>query len=292
MSLEPPRFAPPIIRSSEPFTPPPTSGGKKSKGPLGAIGAALAACGKFLLPALKLLKGGKFLLTGITMFASMWFYSIRFGWGFAAVIVLGILIHELGHVLASAFLGVPVSAPIFLPGFGALIVQKKWALSAWGEALIGIGGPLGGTLAGLVMWGLYFATGNQLFLAAAYFTFLLNLFNMIPVFPLDGGRIVGAISPYIWVVGLVGILGMGLGGYIRNPVIWILVVFSLPHVWNGLKRGTADPVGGQITTKSQRLVMGIAYVTLAAFLFGSMELVVQTIVLDQTEAPRTSQQFA
>jgi len=290
-NFEPPRIAPPVIQQAGYSAPPPKES-KKVKGPLGAIGAALAAAGKFLLPLLKLLKGGKFLLTGITMLASMWFYSIRFGWGFAAVIVLGILIHELGHVAASAFLGVPVSAPIFLPGFGALIVQKKWAQSAWGEALIGIGGPLGGTFAAFVMWGLYFATGSELFLAAAYFTFFLNLFNMIPIYPLDGGRIVGAISPYIWIVGLVGIVGLSITGFIRNPLIWLIVIFSLPHVWTGLKRGTADPIGGQVTTKQQRFVMGVSYVLLAAILFGSMEMVVETIVDRQSQTPTQSQQVA
>ncbi|MDR3690183.1 MAG: hypothetical protein P4L46_12440 [Fimbriimonas sp.] len=229
------------------------------------------AAWKFVLPAIKLLPSAKFLLTGLTMFASMWFYSLRFGWWFAGLFVVGILIHELGHVAASAFLGVPVSAPIFLPGFGALIVQKKWAQSAWGEALIGIGGPLGGTLAGMLMWGLYLETGSGMFLGAAYFTFLLNLFNMIPLFPLDGGRIVGAVSPYLWLIGLVALLGMAITGFVSNPMIWLLVILSVPHVWNGLKRGTADPIGGTKTTPAQRVVMGVAYVALSAFLFMAMQ---------------------
>ena len=292
MSIEPPPILP---------TPPPRYDqhgagaasqkiAKKVKGPLGAIGVAIAWMGKILLPVLKVLKGAKFLVTGITMFGSMWFYSLRFGWWFAVVFVIGILIHELGHVAASAYLGVPVSAPIVLPGFGALIVQKKWAQSAWGEALIGIGGPIGGTFAGMLMWGIFLATGNGLFLGAAFFTFAINLFNMVPVFPLDGGRIVGAVSPYIWILGIVAVVGMSVTGFIRNPMIWILVLFSIPHVWNGLKRGTADPVGGQITTRSQRITMGISYLALSAFLFTAME--ITTYTLENLREDRTSSQSA
>jgi len=159
-----------------------------------------------------------------------------------------------------------VSAPIFIPGFGALIVQKKWAQSAIGEALIGIGGPMAGAFAGMVCWALYFATGQGIFLGLAYFGFLINLFNMIPIFPLDGGRIVGAVSPYLWLVGLVVFVGMAAMGMIRNPFIWILIIMSIPHLWNGLKRGTADPIGGQVTTKFQKLAMGVAYLGLSGLL--------------------------
>ena len=279
MSLKPPPVLQPPVRHEHGQQPPPSA--TKSRGPLGAIGASLLAAFKFILPALK---GAKFLLTGLTMFASMWFYSLRFGWWFALLFVLGILIHELGHVAASAFLGVPVSAPIFLPGVGALIVQKKWAQSAWGEALIGIGGPLGGTLAGMTLWGIYLVTGSGMFLGAAFFTFAINLFNMIPMFPLDGGRIVGAVSPYLWLFGLIALVGMAVTGFVTNPMIWLIVIFSVPHVWSGLKRGTADPVGGQITTTSQRVIMGVAYLALSGFLFVAMSATSTGMI----EIPRTN----
>ena len=265
MSIQPPPVAqPPVQQPVE--TRRSTKSQNKIKGPLGAIGGFLAATWKFLLPGLKLLKSAKFLWTGLTMVGSVWVYSMAFGWWFALGFVVCIFVHEMGHVLMSAQQGIPVSAPIFIPGFGALIVQKKWAQSALGEALIGIGGPMAGAFAGMTCWGLYFATGAGIFLGLAYFGFLINLFNMIPIFPMDGGRIVGAVSPYLWLLGLVAFIGMSVTGFIRNPFIWILVIMSLPHLWDGLKRGTADPVGGQVTTKAQRVAMGVAYLGLSGLL--------------------------
>jgi len=101
MSVEPPPLLPPV-RNEWRQAPPPPKPGPKIKGPLGAIGAFLAATWKFILPALKLLKGAKFLLTGFTMAASMWVYSIAFGWWFAVGLVVSIFIHEMGHVAMSA----------------------------------------------------------------------------------------------------------------------------------------------------------------------------------------------
>jgi len=268
MSMQPPPVLEPPRQ--ETYSNPPPKSKTKLKGPLGAIGAFLAATWKFILPALKFLKGAKFLLTGLTMMASMWYYSLRFGWWFAFGLVICILIHELGHVLMSWQQGVPVSAPIFIPGLGALIVQKKWAQSALGEALIGIGGPMAGALAALGCWGLYFATGMGIFLGLAFFGFFLNLFNMLPIFPLDGGRIVGAVSPYLWLLGLVALVGMTVTGFIRNPFIWLIVIMSIPHLWDSLKRGTADPLGGQVTTKAQRVMMGVAYLGLSGLLLMGM----------------------
>jgi Zn-dependent protease len=250
--------------------PAPPNSGKKLKGPLGAIGAFLAATWKFILPAFKFLKGAKFLMTGLTMVASMWFYSLAFGWWFAVGFVICIFIHELGHVAMSIEQGIPVSAPFFIPGFGALIVQKKWAKSAMGEALIGIGGPMAGALAALGCWALYFVTGQGIFLGLSFFGFFINLFNMIPIFPLDGGRIVGAISPYLWLIGLVTLVGLSVTGFIRNPFIWLIIIMSIPHLWDGLKRGTADPRGGVVTTKPQRILMGIAYIGLSGLLLIGM----------------------
>ena len=231
--------------------------------------AALAAGWKFILPALKLLKGGKFLLTGVTMLVSIGVFSIRFGWKFAMGFVLCIFVHEMGHVLMAKKQGVPVTAPIFIPYFGALILQKKWASTAWGEALIGIGGPIGGGLSAFACWAIYLATGNPLFLALAYFAFFMNLFNLTPIFPLDGGWIVGAISPYLWVGGLVIFAGLAITRVVTSPLIWLLIIISLPHVWSALKAGKAYP-GALETTKQQKLLRGACYLSLCGVLVAGM----------------------
>jgi Zn-dependent protease len=226
----------------------------------------LAVAGKFLLPVLQLAKFSKVFLTSGTMLLSVWVYAGRWGWSFAVGFVLSIFVHELGHVAVARMKGIPVSAPIFIPGMGALIVQKQSPKTTWDQALIGLGGPIGGTIAGLFCLMLYGMTSNHLMLALAYTGFMINLFNLIPVAPLDGGWITGAVSPRIWLVGLLGLLCLAVAGIVRNPFIWVIMLLSLPRLWHGLKTGQSGYGGMTEATKDQRIRMGITYVSLCAFL--------------------------
>jgi Zn-dependent protease len=160
----------------------------------------------------------------------------------------------------------PVSAPIFIPFMGALILLKRNPTTGWQDAQIGIGGPVFGTLAGMGFFGIYTLTGNPLFLGAAYLTFFINLFNMVPLYPLDGGRIVGCVSPYLWIGGLVILLGLELTGVISNPLIWILLILSVPNIIAAFRRRTTDMPGSH-TTLLQKGTMSVCYVGLLAFLF-------------------------
>jgi Zn-dependent protease len=230
-------------------------------GPIGVLLATLLKYAPFLLKF-----GLVALKTGGTMLVSIWFYALIFGWWFAVGFVLCILVHELGHVFVAWRMGVPASAPIFIPGMGALILQKGAARSAWDQALIGIGGPVAGTIAGLVCLLAYQATGSRLMLGLAYTSFFINLFNLAPVVPLDGGWITGAISPRIWLVGMVGMLVAFLTGQVRNPMILVLLFLSFPRLWRGLTTGEAMHPGAEPTTPQQRMQMGLAYVGLAGLL--------------------------
>jgi Zn-dependent protease len=237
-------------------------------GPLGFLLLFLMGKAKTLLLLLKF--GLPVLKTGGTMLLSMAFYAMRFGWRFSAGFVLGILAHEMGHVFVAWRMGIPVTAPIFIPGFGALILQKQRAKSAWDEALIGIGGPLAGTAAGLLYLFLAYGARSPLLLALAYTTFAINLFNLAPIFPLDGGWITGAVSPRLWLIGLVGLVLMFASGTLRNPLILLLLFFSLPRLLHGLKTGDVTPPGGEPTTPRQRLLMSLAYLSLCTLLFWLM----------------------
>jgi Zn-dependent protease len=247
-------------------------------GPIGIFLAYFFAKFKIILVFLSQFKvlglllkfAGVLLKTGGTMLISMVVYAQRFGWAFAAGFVLSILAHEMGHVYVAWRMGVPVTAPIFIPGFGALILQKRAARSAWDEALIGIGGPVAGTLAALLCLLIYQFTHNPLYLGLAYTGFLINLFNMAPIFPLDGGWITGAVSPRLWALGIVGMGVLLVTGVVRNPLIILLILFSLPRLLHGLKTGDVTPPGGVPTTPHQRVVMGVAYVGLCALLFWLM----------------------
>jgi len=235
-------------KESEQPPPKPPSLLKKVFGPLAVIGILLAKFGGALLPLLKVLQlaklatfGAKFLTTGGSMLLSIWFYAQRWGWKFAAGFVLSIFVHELGHVFVAWRKGVPVTAPLFIPGFGALILQKRAAKSKWDEAMIGIGGPVAGTLAGFFCFALGMATNNSLFLALAYTTFLLNLFNLLPIMPLDGGWIVGAISPKLFVLGVAGFLYLFISGYIHNPMILLIVILAVPGMIHAFRKRHEPP---------------------------------------------------
>ena len=279
-AFQPPAYVmqptPPPQQSYRPPAPP-----ERPKNPLQRLWsgflALIAATWKFAYPVFKLAKSAKILLTMGTMFLSVWFYSLAFGWWFAFGFVVCILIHELGHVFAAWRLGLPISAPIFVPGMGAVILSKRMTESAWDGAIMGYGGPLFGTLAGFGCWGIYSMTGNALFLGLALIGFFMNLFNMIPAFPLDGGWITGAVSPYIWVAGLVGLMALYIVGFVRNPMIIILLILSLPRIITAFKRGTLDAPGVR-TTPAQKATMGFAYVALCAVLaYGVAETTASTV---------------
>lgn len=259
---------PPIAGESYASAPPMSEGAKKGLwGGLLGVGLLFAKFGKVALVALKGAKFLPFVKTFATMFLTIWVYSMIYTWKFAAGFVVGILIHEMGHVAAAAAMGVPVSAPLFIPFFGAMILRKEGAKSAWGEAVIGIGGPIAGMIAGLIFLGISLGTSSDLFMALAYVTFLMNLFNLTPVFPLDGGWITGSISPRIWLVGIILLATMFLTGMIGNPFILVLILMSLPRLWAGLRHGHFELHPGQEPSNpKQKWIMGVSYVGLCILL--------------------------
>ena len=176
---------------------------------------------KFLLV---LLKAGKFTGTAISMLVTIGIYGSMFGWRYGIGFVFLIFIHEMGHFIEARQVGLKVSAPIFVPFVGAYISMKDQPHNAVIEARVALGGPVWGSLAALfcLVMGLNFHNG--LSMALAYSGFLINIFNLIPVSPLDGGRIVAAISPKIWLIGL-PILAV-IAVYFFNPIIILLLILG------------------------------------------------------------------
>lgn len=156
---------------------------------------------KLLFAALKFGKVGGAV---ISMFITVWAYAYLAPLPFAIGIVLMILIHELGHVLAAKMKGLPVSAPVFIPFLGALITMKKHPTDAATEAFIGIGGPLLGTVGATAAFALGVYANSPVIVSVAYAAFYLNLINLLPIHPLDGGRISTAVTRWLWVLGLIG----------------------------------------------------------------------------------------
>lgn len=237
----------------------PAGGGFLRKfGPLGLL--LLFLFGKLKYLAL-LLQVGKF-KTFITMLISIWAYAIFWGWPFAAGFVALIFVHEMGHVAALRLLGVKASAPMFIPFFGAYIGMKELPDNAFSESVAAYGGPLLGTFGAIGCAGAGLATGNSFWYALASSGFLLNLFNLLPISPLDGGRIIGVISPKLWIVGLAG--AIGLFWLTWSPLIALIVIMGSLQIWSAAKRPGTERARYYAVSPGKRIAMGVAFLALLA----------------------------
>jgi Zn-dependent protease len=221
---------------------------------------------KLLFALLNAAKLGPLLKTGGTMLISVGAYALVFGWWYAVGFVLLIFCHEMGHFLAARQRGLPVGAPTFIPFVGAWIELKQLPHDAETEAYVGIGGPLLGTLSALACYLLAILQDSNLMLALAYAGFMLNLFNLLPLSPFDGGRITAIISPKVWLLG-VPLLG-GLFFIWPSPMLILVAILAAPQVLSVL-RGTAEsnmPAGYYATPTPVRVRYAVWYLGLAAFL--------------------------
>ena len=200
---------------------------KRLLAPLAAIGFLLFKFKGLLLLLLKV----KFVGTALTMLLSIGAYALLFPVWFAVGVVVLIWVHEMGHVLQLKREGIKASAPMFIPFLGAFVAMKEMPKNALVEARVGLAGPVLGTLGGVATLGLYAGTGNELFLGLAYVNFLINLFNLAPILPLDGGRTVGALSPVFQLLGM----GLMVVLFFMAPIIAIVALLGLPEVWRRWK---------------------------------------------------------
>jgi Zn-dependent protease len=200
-----------------------------------------------------------------SMLVSIGAYALLWGWQFAVGFVVLLLVHEMGHVLEAKRQGLPVSAPMFIPFLGALITLKKLPDNAWAEAKVAIAGPIVGGLGAAATWGLGEYLDSELLVALAFTGFFLNLFNLAPISPLDGGRIVAAIHPALWIVGLVALVGLAIVA--PNPILILILVLGGLESWRRWKH-RRDPQGEAYyrVTPAQRVITGVAYIGLAALL--------------------------
>jgi Zn-dependent protease len=232
---------------------------KRFLAPLAALGVLLL---KFKGLALLLLKV-KFLGTALTMLLSIGVYALLFPVWFAVGIVVLIWVHEMGHVLQLRREGIPASAPMFIPLLGAFVAMKQMPKDALAEARVGLAGPVLGTLGGLATLGLYAATREPVFLGLAYFNSIINLFNLAPLLPLDGGRAVGAMSLAFQVAGLVVMVGL----LFVAPIMAFVALLGLPELWNRWKtRNTPEGRAYYDIPLRGRIAVGAVYVGLIVVL--------------------------
>lgn len=152
-------------------------------------------------------------------------YALLLGWQFGLGFMGMLLIHEMGHFVVIRAKGLPAGLPIFIPLLGAFVTMRRAPQGVRDEAEIAIAGPLVGTVGGLACLIAYWQTGIPVLLPLAYYSFFINLLNLIPVGPLDGARVTAAISKWIWPLGL---LGVGLAAwYTRDILLIVLAVFGV-----------------------------------------------------------------
>jgi Zn-dependent protease len=266
---DPPELAPPFEQRKPSWF----------KRTLGPLLAALAAIGAKLKTILLLLPKLKILATSGTMLVSIAAYATIWGVQFAVGFVVLLLVHEMGHVIQLRREGIKASAPMFIPFLGALITSKSLGDNATAEARVGLAGPVLGSIGAAACIVVWHATGNDLFRALAFTGFFLNLFNLMPVVPLDGGRAMAAMTPWMWIAGLAG---MAVFAYLfPNPIILIIVFVAALETYRRLKlrkTAAAQEQAYYRVRPRDRALVAIVYLALVALL---------VVGMDATHLPRT-----
>jgi Zn-dependent protease len=239
--------------------------GKKLWAPLAALGYLVFKFKAALLAVFKF----KIFATSASMLVSIAAYAWIWGWKFAVGFVLLLLVHELGHVLELRRQGIPASAPLFIPFLGAVVGMKQMPHNAWREAQVALAGPIIGSVGALGVWIAGEALDSDLLVALAFTGFFLNLFNLLPVSPLDGGRAVAALHPALWGVGLAALLGLVF--LAPNPILIIILLLGGLEVWRRWReRGLPGAAEYYRVKPWQRAVVGVTYVGLAGALAVAM----------------------
>jgi len=198
-------------------------------GVIGLGGIFLLGKMKWVLPLLKFLK----IKTLISMVVYLATYAYFYGWKFAVALVYLIFVHESGHLFAAKKLKLPTTPAVFVPFVGAFIGMKERPKSAKDEAFLAYMGPLFGLLAFLPAIPLYLYTKEPFWAFVIMLGSIINLFNLIPMSPLDGGRIAAGISTKLWGVGLVLLLVYAI--WMKSVLAFIILILGVIQ-WNVIRK--------------------------------------------------------
>jgi Zn-dependent protease len=233
--------------------------------PIAVIGALVW---KFKAAAFAIFKF-KFVTTALSGLVSIAAYALLWSWWFAVGLVALLFVHEMGHVLEARRQGLKTSAPMFIPFMGALITMKEMPHDVWREARVALAGPIVGSLGAAVFWVIGAATDRDFFTAMAYVGFFLNLFNLLPIVPLDGGRAVAALHPAFWLVGLVGLAALLV--IAPNPILILILIIGGLELWSRWRhRGSAEAREYYTISAGRRVAVAVTYLGLAALLAVAM----------------------
>jgi Zn-dependent protease len=236
------------------------------------LGVAILALLAKLKSVLLILGQVKLLATAGTMLVSIAAYATIWGVWFAIGFVILLLVHEMGHVIALRREGIKASAPMFIPFMGAVISARSLGDNALAEARVGLAGPVLGSLGSAVCVVIWQVTGHDFWRALAFTGFLLNLFNLLPVVPLDGGRAMAAMAPWMWFLGFAGMIALAV--VFPNPIILIIVVFAGFETWRRWKQrraGGAEQEAYYRVSPRNRALVAFVYLALIALLVIGMD---------------------
>jgi Zn-dependent protease len=212
------------------------------------------------------LKWGKLATSGGSMLLSLAIYATIWGWRYAAGFIALLFAHEMGHYVAARQRGLNVGAPAFIPFMGAWIALEDHPANVETEAYVAIAGPIVGTVAALAVYLWARSEDSGLLLAISYSGLFLNLFNLLPISPLDGGRVTAVLGPRVWFLGVPLLLALML--YRPGPMLVIVVILAVPQLMKAWRYDPKAPenvayYGVPLQTK---LEYGVAYLALAALL--------------------------
>ena len=278
-------WLPPVAPAPEPPAPsPPAPGPSRAKrwfGPAFVIGLGILKFGAKLKVLLLLLPKLKVLTTSASMLVSVAAYALIWGWSFAAGFVALLFVHEMGHVIQMKREGVKVSGMLFIPFLGAAVGARSMGGNALAEARIGLAGPVLGTLATAALIPIAEAQDSDFLRALAFTGFFLNLFNLAPVVPLDGGRAMAAMAPWMWFAGFAAMLGFFV--LFPNPILVLILLLGGMETWRRWKTRKQGLEGNEAYYRVKpvhRLAVATAYLALIAICAVGMDLT----FIDRTNA--------
>ena len=264
-------WLPPVAPTQE-GPPPPTPAPERPEprlkrwfGPLFLIGLAVLKFGAKLKALLLLLPKLKVLTTSASMLVSVAAYAVIWGWKFAVGFVALLFVHEMGHVVQMKREGVQISGMLFIPFLGAAVGARSMGGNALAEARIGLAGPILGTLATAALIPVAEAADSDFLRALAFTGFFLNLFNLAPVVPLDGGRAMAAMAPWMWFAGFAAMLGFFV--LFPNPILVLILLLGGMETWRRWKTRKEGAEGNAAYYRVKpphRLVVAVVYVGLIA----------------------------
>jgi Zn-dependent protease len=245
---------------------------KKALGPVGVVALVVVKFAAKLKVLLLLLPKLKVLTTSASMLVSVAAYALIWGWKFAAGFVALLFVHEMGHVIQMKREGVEVSGMLFVPFLGAAVGARSMGGNALAEARIGLAGPVLGTFGTFAVFAWAEATDSDFLRALAFTGFFLNLFNLLPVVPLDGGRAMAAMAPWMWFLGFAAIIGLIVVA--PNPILILIALLGGLETWRRWKTRRAGLEGNEAYYRvkpAHRLLVGLVYVGLIVICAGGMD---------------------